>query len=105
MQSQPAKQTKSILYSSRSLKIGLENSSVFAKDFRSITCAGMAALAARSSAKTLGREAMTNSMRASSDLEVMRSRMFCSVVPEPDARTASFMAEKIQKLLAKGTKT
>src|SRR6476646_5046409 len=94
MQSQPARQTRSMLCSSKSLKIGLEKSAGVEKDLRWMKWAGMEALAARSRARMLGREAMTMLMRASRDLEEMRSMRFCSVVPEPEARTARFIAQE-----------
>src|SRR2546421_10206621 len=94
MQSQPAKQTRSMLCSSKSLKMGLEKSAALEKDLRSMMWAGMEALAARSRARMLGREAMTMSMRASRDLEEMRSMRFWRVVPEPEARTARFIAQE-----------
>src|SRR6267143_1854177 len=94
MHSQPARQTRSILCSSMSLKMVWEKSAELEKDLRSMMWAGMAALAARSRARMLGREVMTMSMRASRDLEEMRSMRFCRVVPEPEARTARFMAQE-----------
>src|SRR3954469_11796459 len=103
MQSQPARQTRSMLFSSKSLKIGFEKSAALEKDLRSTMWAGIEALAARSRARMLGREAMTMLMRASRDLEAMRSMRFCSVVPEPEARTARFMGEKITEGFTQGT--
>src|SRR6185295_15307241 len=94
MHNQPARQIRSMLLSSISLKMGWENSAGFEKDLRSMMWAGTAALAARSRARMLGREAMTMLIRASSDLVEMRSSRFCSVVPEPEARTARFMAQE-----------
>ena len=84
----PAKHTRSGEWAASARSMARENAAVSGKALRSTTMAGTWAAWARARPPAPGRELTTSTTSAWMRPERQQSRMFCSVVPPPDSRTA-----------------